>query len=280
VEKALVAGAAGMLGSEVAASLSREFDVIRADLPELDITDEEKTRAFVVDRSPRVVVNCAAWTDVDGAESNPEAAFAVNGSGAGNLAAAGEAVNALVVHMSTDYVFDGRLDRPYSEEDRPNPVGVYGSSKLEGERQVAARSTRWLIVRTAWLYGHNGRNFVETILGLAERGGPLRVVDDQIGSPTNARDLAGAIRELVLADARAVVNVTNTGSCTWFEFACEILDRAGRPDVEVVPVTTDAFQRPAPRPRYSVLSMERLSELLGTRPRAWQEALAEYIAER
>ena len=148
------------------------------------------------------------------------------------------------------------------------------------EEEVSSRAGDWLVVRTSWLYGHRGPNFVETILRLSEEGGPLRVVNDQTGSPTNARDLSRLVLELVAAGARGVVNAANAGSCTWFEFAREILFRSGRGDVQVKPVTTAEFPRPAPRPVYSVLSLERLREITGKTPRPWQEALTEYVAER
>jgi dTDP-4-dehydrorhamnose reductase len=250
------------------------------DVPELDITDAAATEAFVAGAAPDVVVNCAGYTNVDAAESDEETAFAVNGDGAGNVAAAGARHGALVVHISTDYVFDGKGSRPYTEEDAPNPLGVYGRSKLEGEKRVVEAAPKHLIVRTGWLYGHSGRNFVETMLSLVASGAPLRVVDDQVGAPTNARDFSLAIRELIAAGATGVVNAANAGSCSWYEFAREILDRAGYGDVPIEPVATSEFPRPAPRPGYSVLSLERLVSLTGREPRHWRDALEEYLAER
>jgi dTDP-4-dehydrorhamnose reductase len=278
--RVLVTGAAGMLGAEVLPLLGADCDVVAADLDEFDLRDAEAVSAFVTRAAPQVVVNCAAYTNVDAAESDPASAFAVNADGAGNVAAAAAAAGARMVHMSTDYVFDGTSSRPYSEEDRPCPLGVYGRSKLEGERRVLAAARDCLIVRTAWLYGHSGANFVEKMLELAAAGGPLRVVDDQVGAPTNARDLAGSIRELIAVGAAGVVNATNAGSCSWYEFACEIVQGAGLGDVAVEPVKSSEFPRPAPRPAYSVLSLDRLMSLTGASPRHWREGLADYLSER
>jgi dTDP-4-dehydrorhamnose reductase len=280
VKRALVTGAAGMLGSEVVAALADIYEVTAADVQQFDIRNPEATRAFVMNVAPELVVNCAAYTDVDAAESDRENAFAVNASGAVNLAEAAAENGALLVQVSTDYVFDGTSCVPYREDAAPNPLGVYGRSKLAGERGVEELARDWLIVRTAWLYGHRGRNFVETILRLADEGVPLRVVSDQKGSPTNVRHLAAMIRDLVAAEARGVVNATNAGTCSWYDLAREILSLSGKEDHEVEAVTTDTFPRPAPRPRYSVLSLERLCGLIGRTPAAWQAALAEYIAER
>lgn len=278
--RVLVTGSAGMLGTELVSLFQREFDVIPADLAEFDMRDSAATDAFVAAVAPDVLINCGAYTDVDGAESDPETAFDVNATGAGNVAAAAERVGARVVHVSTDYVFDGKGHRPYGETDEPRPLGVYGRSKLAGERRVSEVSQDALIVRTAWLYGHAGSNFVEKMLSLASSGRPLHVVEDQVGAPTNVRDLARAILELIAVGGTGVVNATNTGSCSRFEFAREILDQAGHQDVPVEPVTSERFPRPAPRPLYSVLSLARLVSLTGKEPRSWQDALEEYLAER
>jgi len=278
--RVLVTGAAGMLGTELVPVFRRSFDVIPADVAEFDMRDAAATDGFVAAVDPSIIINCAAYTDVDGAESDSETAFDVNAAGAGNVAAAGWKVGARVVHISTDYVFDGTGDTPYTETDEPRPVGVYGRSKLAGERKVVEASQDALIVRTAWLYGHAGPNFVEKMLSLASSGRVLRVVDDQVGAPTNVRDLAGAILELIAVEATGVVNATNRGWCTWFEFARRILDLAGLEQVPIEPVPSERFPRPAPRPGYSVLSLERLVSLTGKAPRSWQDAVAEYVAER
>jgi len=278
--RVLVTGAAGMLGTELVPLLRRAFDVTPADVTEFDVRDPAATDAFVAAAAPEVIINCAAYTDVDGAESDPETAFDINAGGAENVAAAGRKVGARVVQVSTDYVFDGTGDTPYAETDEPRPLGVYGHSKLAGERKVREVSQDALIVRTAWLYGHAGPNFIETMLSLASSGRVLRVVNDQVGAPTNVRDLAGAILELIAVEATGVVNATNRGWCTWFEFARKILDLAGLGEVSIEPVTSEEFPRPAPRPGCSVLSLERLVFLTGKEPRSWQDAVAEYVAER
>jgi len=269
-----------MLGTEMVPRLAVDFEVEAADVDDFDLTDAEATERFVGEFEPRLVVNCAAYTDVDGAESDPALAFAVNATGAGGLATAARRVGARFVHISTDYVFDGSSTRPYVEDDTPNPIGAYGRSKLEGEILVRSACPDALVVRTAWLYGHAGPNFVEKMISLAQSGARLRVVNDQTGSPTNARDLASAVAELVAVEASGVVNATNTGTCTWFEFAEEALRLAGLGDVGLTPVPTSEFQTPARRPAYSVLSLDRLTGLTGSRPRGWREALAEYITER
>ena len=280
MRKVLVTGAAGMLGGAVVEAMRPDWNVLEADIAEFDVSNREQTRAAVEEASPDVVINCAAYTDVDGAESDPESAFAVNAAGAGSVARAAAAAGARLIHISTDYVFDGRKDGPYTEDDEPNPMGVYGESKLEGEMQVLRSDSACLILRTAWLFGRRGRNFVDTVLSLAEQSRPLRIVDDQRGSPTYAKDLAAMIRELASSRVTGVLNATNSGSTTWYGFALTILQDAGIADVTVVPVATSEFPRPAPRPRSSVLSLDRLSGVLGWTPRTWQEAVAEYLSER
>jgi dTDP-4-dehydrorhamnose reductase len=280
VRRVLVTGAGGMLGAEVVRTLSGTADVTAVDVGDFDITDEAATRTAVRAAAPDVVVNCAAYTDVDGAERERDKAFAVNARGAGNVARAAAAAGACLLHVSTDYVFDGSKGRPYVESDEPRPLGAYGESKLAGEREVMAAGGTPLIARTAWLYGRHGRNFVESILDLAARGGPLRVVDDQVGPPTSARDLSVIIAELIPTGATGVVHATNSGSCSWYRFACEILEVAGIRGVEILPIRSEEFPRPAARPAYSVLALDRLVSLIGWLPRPWEEALREYIGKR
>ncbi len=276
----LVTGADGMLGRAVVRALSSRCAVIGVDIPAFDIVDAAATLAAVRRASPHIIVNCAAYTDVDGAESNRDLAFQVNANGAGNVALAAHDIGALIVHMSTDYVFDGESSSPYAESDTPNPLNVYGESKLAGETAVAESGAEYLILRTAWLYGHGSPNFVETMLRLAGERDGLRVVDDQEGMPTSAADLATIIADLQSTGVRGLVNATNSGSCTWFSFARAILDLSGLSDVRVEPVRTEEFTRPAKRPRRSVLSLARLTESLGWEPRSWREALADYLMER
>ncbi len=269
-----------MLGTAVVDVLTGGADVVGVDVGEFDISDDDATADAVATIRPDVVVNCAAYTDVDGAETERGLAFAVNARGAGNIARAAEAVGAPVLHISTDYVFDGAKPGPYLENDTPCPVNAYGESKLGGEREIRRSGAAHLIVRTAWLYGHAGGNFVETMLRLAGERERLSVVDDQLGAPTNVKDLALILKELIATGATGVVNATNGGSCTWYRFARRIIEGAGFEGVEVMPVGSSAFPRPAKRPANSVLSLAKLTALLGWAPRRWEEALAEYLSER
>src|SRR5947209_2758904 len=269
----LVLGAAGMLGSDVVAA-AREHEVIGVSRRETDVLDVAALEHAVRATRPQAVVNCAAYTDVDGAEADEDGAMAVNAVGALNVATAAAEIGATVVYPSTDYVFDGAKREPYVESDRVSPRSAYGRSKLEGE-VATATVQRHLIVRTAWLFGTHGRNFVDTMLAAAERGS-LKVVDDQIGCPTYTRHLAAVILRLVEADTTGVVHATGAGECSWYEFARAIFARA-RLDVDVEPCTTAEFPRPAPRPAYSVLQSERPD--VPVLP-AWEQGLDEYLAER
>jgi dTDP-4-dehydrorhamnose reductase len=222
------------------------------------------------------VVNCAAYTAVDDCETHEAEARAVNADAVEHLARGCDAVGAVLVQVSTDYVFDGAGSRPYREDDPVAPVSAYGRTKLLGER-AAARAAEHLIVRTAWLYGRGGRHFVDAICGQIEGGtDPLRVVGDQRGSPTFCTDLAAAILDLVEVEARGIVHAVNRGATTWHGFAREVVRLLGA-GVEVVPVATDAFPRPAQRPAYSVLDTTRLDRLLGRSMPTWQDALARYL---
>lgn len=276
----MVTGADGMLGRALVETLDGAAHVTGVDIDDFDIGDGDAVMDATLRQAPDLIINCAAYTDVDGAESDRETAFRVNAVGAGNVARAAAEVGARVVHVSTDYVFDGNASEPYPEDAVPDPASVYGQSKLAGEREVAAGAPGSLIVRTAWLYGLGGRNFVETVLRLAGDGGPLRIVDDQTGAPTYASDLAAVIRDLAVTDASGFIHATNSGTCTWHGFAKAALSLAGLDDIEVVPISTKEIDRPAPRPRFSVLSLEKLQSVLGWTPRPWEEALADYFARR
>jgi dTDP-4-dehydrorhamnose reductase len=227
---------------------------------------------------PGLVINVAAYTDVDGCESRTEEAFSINAQGPKNLAKASLDAGSFLVHMSTDYVFDGNKGAPYVEEDPINPLGVYGRSKAEGERFVRELlPDRHCIVRTQWLFGLHGKNFVEAILTQAQQKDVLRVVCDQRGSPTYAPDLAIELCDL---RARGTLHVTNSGEATWHEFARKILEVAGLGSVRVEPMTTEELRRPAPRPAYSVMDNSRFIGLTGSGLRSWEEALEAYLDER
>jgi dTDP-4-dehydrorhamnose reductase len=274
----LVTGSAGMLGQAVAAVATRlGHDVIALSRAELDITDLDRVRRVMAATEPRAVINCAAWTDVDGAESAEEAATAVNGAGAGNVACATAEVGARLVHVSTDYVFDGSKRTPWVESDPVGPIGAYGRSKLAGEREVAEAGADHAIVRTAWLFGAGGRNFVDTMLALGRDREEVDVVADQVGSPTWSAHLAEALVEV--AERRGDVGIfhaAGAGACSWFELAVDVFARAGV-RCRVRPTTAERYARPAPRPAYSVLGTER--DAAPALP-AWQEGVAGYLAEK
>ena len=277
----LITGAAGMLGHDVRrAADAAGHEPIALPRAQLDIADAGALREAVAAACPEVVINCAAETDVDGAEEHPLAALAVNGVGAGNVAAAAARAGAWTIHVSSDYVFDGTGTRPYVESDPVGPRSAYGRSKLEGEVAVAqAAPGRHTIVRSAWLFGTGGRCFPETILRLAAQRDQLSVVDDQVGCPTFTPHLAGALVELAGRGARAPVgllHVAGAGQCSWFEFAREIVSGACAAS-EVVPVSTAQFPRPAPRPAYSVLRSERGADAPVLPD--WGRGLAEYLAQ-
>lgn len=274
----LVTGAQGQLGRALAqASRQHSLEFLGIDLPEHDIGDSRAMTALLRQWQPEVIVNCAAFTAVDLAEEREEEARRVNAEAVGNLAAAANEVDALLVQISTDYVFDGTAQRPYREEDPCRPLSAYGRTKLEGE--LAAREARrHLIVRTAWLYGE-GQNFVGAIRRQLDAGAKtLRVVADQYGCPTFAGDLAKALVRLIKLGADGVIHAVNDGVTTWYGFAQEIVLLLGV-DAEVMPVTTAEVPRPAPRPAWSVLDTTRLCSLLGEPMPPWQDALARYLGK-
>jgi len=243
-----------------------------------DIRDAKRVREVVQEASPNWIVLAAAYTDVDGCESNPELAFAVNRDGAVNVAVAAKEIGAQLLFLSSDYVFDGRKTTPYETGDARNPQSVYGRAKAEAEIKLLELMPECCIARTSWLFGTGGKCFPDTILKLAASRPALDVVNDQRGSPTYTEDLARAIIQLCRKDARGILHVTNAEDCTWFEFAQEIVRGAGL-STAVRPVSSKQMARPAPRPAYSVLSLARL-QTLGIEMPSWQDALRRYLAER
>jgi dTDP-4-dehydrorhamnose reductase len=275
--RVLIIGASGMLGHDLQKEWSGD-ELIPASSRDADIRDRDEVRALVSGARPDAIVLAAAYTDVDGSERDPQLAFAVNGQGAENVARAASEAGAPILYVSTDYLYDGSSTRAYEPADAIAPLNVYGKSKAAGEAAVRAHATAWCIVRTSWLFGAGGASFPEKILRAAETRPELTVVADQTGSPTFTRDLAGAIRDLVRKKAEGVLNVTNSGSCTWCEFAAEVLRQAGRGEVRVTPITTEQAARLAKRPRYSVLAPTSL-HAQGIALRSWQDAVTAYLED-
>ena len=275
--KVLVAGAAGQLGRDVVlAAGNAGHDVVGFGRNEMDVTRADAVERRVELERPDVIINCTAWTDVDGAETAEEAAFAVNGRGAGNVAAAAREVGAAVVYVSTDYVFDGRKGQPYVESDQPAPLSAYGRTKLAGEEATAAANKRHFIVRSAGLFGIGGGNFVATMLRLAETQSEVLVVRDQVGSPTYTWHLAYGIVRLIEGLEYGIHHMAAAGKCSWYEFAREIFEQA-KVDTKVLSGTTEMLGRPAPRPAFSALTSGREHAL---RLPSWHDGLAGYLAQR
>ena len=273
--KVLITGAAGQLGSELARTAEAD-EIVQTDAAELDITDRQAVEAFVGKIKPGMIFNCAAMTDVDLCEEEQEAAFRVNALGPRNLAMAAAAADAALLHISTDYVFPGGGGAPLCEWDTPDPRTVYGKSKLLGERYVSAFCPKHFIVRTSWLYGPDGGNFVKTILRAARDKGALKVVVDQRGCPTYTADLIAHLLKLAGTKEYGLYHCAGNGECTWYEFACKIIALSGIP-CEVSPCTAAEFPRPAPRPAYSVLRNTMLRCTVGDGMRPWEDALADFI---
>jgi dTDP-4-dehydrorhamnose reductase len=276
--KVVITGAGGMLGGDVAtigASMSHE--IVAVDRDDLDVTNPAQVERLILRERPGAVINCAAWTKVDLAEEHESEAELVNGQGAGFVAAAAAKAGAMVVYPSTDYVFDGSKKGPYTESDEPAPLQAYGRSKLAGERATAHFSRNSFIVRTSWLFGPRGENFVETMLRLGQGGGPVVVVHDQVGCPTYTGHLAeGMLRLIEGSSSFGVHHMAGSGSCSWYEFAMEIF-RQSEVVTRVMSSTTDMMERPATRPANSVLASGRETPI--TLP-DWQRGLSDYLARR
>lgn len=288
MRRVVILGAGGQLGTELVTAL-RGFQLVPLVHKDLDVNDPERVRCRLGDLRPQVVINASAFVKVDACEELVREAFAVNAVAPYHLARLSVEFDFTLVHFSTDYVFDGRARRPYREDATPNPLNVYGASKLAGEQLIRLCRGRFFIVRTAGLYGRagaraKGGNFVETILRLAESGTPVRVVDDQITTPTSTSDLAAAVAALIEHEAESSVSygtyhVTNAGQCSWYEFAREICALA-RLSVAVQPISSAEFNAKAARPAYSVLDNSRWGEAGFEKLRPWQDALADYLRVR
>lgn len=275
--KVLVTGAGGMLGRDVMlAAGNAGHDVVGFGHTELDITDPAALGAKFELERPDVVINCAAWTDVDGAEESEEDALAVNGAAAGNVAAAAAKVGASVVYVSSDYVFDGSKGAPYVETDQTAPLSAYGRTKLAGEEATATANKRHFVVRSSWLFGIGGSNFVETMLRLASTQNEVLVVRDQVGSPTYTWHLAYGIVRLIEGVEFGIHHMAAGGACSWYDFAREIFDQA-KVECLVLSATTDMLGRPAPRPAYSALESQR-EHAIELPP--WRDGLSAYLSQR
>ncbi|MCL2806859.1 MAG: dTDP-4-dehydrorhamnose reductase [Coriobacteriia bacterium] len=287
--KLLICGAQGQLGSVLSAVLAKgasdlgalpsvykDAQLVCAGADELDITDEVKTQEFIRQGAFDLIINCAAMTQVDACETQEAAAYQVNAVGALNVAKAAEQIGAKLVQMSTDYVFSGDDNKEYVETDPTNPQSAYGRTKLAGERAVLENCKTSFVVRTAWLFGATGPNFVLAILDIARSEGEITVVNDQYGNPTYAHDLAHEILRIAEGSEYGVYHCTSRGVCSWFDFASAIVDMAG---VECIkhPCTTKQFARPAKRPAYAPLKNKRLEDTIGCTMRSWQTALAVYL---
>ncbi len=269
----LITGANGQLGADLQRVLAAET-LLLVDLPEFDLRTAD-VEAVVVEAKPDVIIHAGAYTDVDGAELDPELALKINADGTERMARAAAQVGARLIYISTDYVFDGTKRTPYFESDLPNPLSVYGKSKLEGERLALARCPNALVVRTSWLYGAHGKNFVKTMMRLAIEQPELRVVADQRGCPTNATDLARALAQILRVNIRGIVHATGSGDCTWQEFASAIVLAMGR-QTPILPITTAEAGRRAVRPAYSVLANCLLKQAGIVLP-YWRDSLAQFV---
>ncbi len=292
--KILITGCGGQLGTELQAQLRRgeselgpipdrlrNATVLPVDVDQLDITDRAEVINFVRRHQPDTIINCAAFTNVDGCESSKDAAFKVNALGPRNLAIAADKINARLIHVSTDYVFSGEGDTPLDECDLPDPRSAYGTTKLLGEQYVQRFCRRHFIVRTAWLYGYNGKNFVKAMVNAGKKLGKLTVVNDQLGNPTNAVDLAHHILKLAVSHEYGTYHCTGNGICSWYDFAAEIIRLAGV-EAAVSPCTTAEYAAAHPesasRPAWSALDNRMLRCTVGDEMRPWQQALAAYFA--
>jgi dTDP-4-dehydrorhamnose reductase len=277
--KVVVTGVAGQLGQDVLLELGRKnHQAFGTDRTQLDITNEADVTTYINEVKPDVILHCAAYTNVDAAEENEDAAYQINAVGTEYLAKAAKLNGAKMLYISTDYVFDGTATEPYEVDEPTKPLGAYGRTKLAGEQLIQKHLDEFFIVRTAWVFGIYGNNFVKTMIRLGKERGEVGVVHDQVGSPTYTVDLARFMVELMETEKYGIYHATNSGICSWYEFAVEIFKQVDM-KVTVNPLTSDQFPRPAARPKYSVLSKKMIEEQGLSPLRDWKEALASYLAE-
>jgi len=279
----IVFGARGLAGTALMEVMGDQevigFDLESgSDIEVCDATQPDTVSKTVREIRPGVIVNAVGYTDVDGCETDIDRAYELNARVPESLARSASQAGAFFVHLSTDFIFDGASTAPYLENDAPNPLSVYGQSKLVGEEAVRAAGGDWLIIRTAWLFGHGGNDFIHTVLNLVKDKKNLRIVSDQTGSPTYAQDLASGILKLMAAEARGTVHLVNSGYTTWFELARRLLDLTGFKKVPIQAIDSYELDRPASRPSFSALDTTRFNKLTGSKPRMWDEALAACLA--
>lgn len=275
--KVFVTGVKGQLGYDVVKELERRgITAVGVDIDEMDITDAESVDRVIREAAPDAVIHCAAFTAVDAAEEQQELCRRVNTEGPRNIARVCKNLDIKMIQISTDYVFSGEGDRPWEPEDKCGPKSIYGLTKYEGELAVQELLDKYFIVRIAWVFGINGKNFVKTMLNLSEKYDTLRVVNDQYGSPTYTYDLARLLVDMVQTDKYGIYHATNEGTCSWYEFACAIFEEAGVP-VKVIPVSSEEYGAKANRPKNSRMSKEKLTEAGFERLPSWQDALSRYI---
>ncbi|MBI4994358.1 dTDP-4-dehydrorhamnose reductase [Candidatus Peregrinibacteria bacterium] len=274
--KILLLGKSGLLGHALEKVLSKFYEICAPSHKECDITDQKILEKFFADLKPDIIINSTGYTAVDDAETHKEEAFRINSDAVKNLAQISAGKNIPLVHFSTDYVFNGKKPEGYSETDSPSPISVYGASKASGEEAITKNIKKYYLIRTAWLYGESGKNFVDTIINLASKseGKSLKVVNDQIGNPTYTLDLAQALLGLLKGKSYGIYHIVNSGQCSWYEFAQEIFRILGIPQ-KIAPITSCELVRRAKRPKYSILKNTRLPPL-----RDWKEALASYLKEK
>lgn len=275
--KVLVTGVKGQLGFDVVNELKkRGIEPIGVDIDEMDITDPESVNKVIKEANPDAVIHCAAYTAVDAAEDNVDVCRRVNKDGTQNIANVCKELDCKMVYISTDYVFDGQGTRPWEPDDKQTPLNVYGQTKYEGELAVSNTLEKFFIVRIAWVFGINGKNFIKTMLNLSKNHDSLTVVNDQFGSPTYTYDLARLLVDMVLTEKYGFYHATNEGICTWYEFACEIFKAAGI-EIKVSPVSSDQYPAKAKRPSNSRMSKEKLTQNGFEKLPTWQDALERYI---
>lgn len=277
--KVLVTGVKGQLGYDVVNELTKRGHIaIGTDIEEMDITDADSVDAVIKENAPDAVIHCAAYTAVDAAEDNADLCRKINAEGTQNIANVCKELDIKMTYISTDYVFDGEGERPWEPDDERTPLNVYGQTKYEGELAVQNTLDKYFIVRIAWVFGVNGKNFIKTMLNLGKTRDSLTVVDDQFGSPTYTFDLARLLVDMVETDRYGIYHATNEGICTWYEFACEIFKQAGM-NVKVSPVSSAEYPAKAKRPSNSRMSKEKLAENGFEKLPTWQDALSRYLKE-